>query len=72
MRWIVPARAAASGTVTKCLNKHSVDAVQKTAVLVTSHIIREVLQCETGRLSGGDRRSFKGTSARQNSPLTGD
>ena len=27
--------------------KHSVDSLQKTAVLETSHIIRKVLQCET-------------------------
>jgi hypothetical protein len=27
--------------------KHSIDSLQKTAVLGTSHIIREVLQCET-------------------------
>jgi hypothetical protein len=27
--------------------KHSVDSLQKTAVLVTSHIMREVLQSET-------------------------
>ena len=26
--------------------KHSVDSVQKTAILGKSHIIREVLQCE--------------------------
>jgi fructose-1,6-bisphosphatase/sedoheptulose 1,7-bisphosphatase-like protein len=27
--------------------KHSIDSLQKTAVLGTSHIIRKVLQCET-------------------------
>jgi hypothetical protein len=26
--------------------KHSIDSLQKTAILGTSHIIREVLQCE--------------------------
>ena len=26
--------------------KHSIDSVQKTAILGTSHIIRKVLQCE--------------------------
>ena len=26
--------------------KHSIDSLQKTAILVTSHIIRKVLQCE--------------------------
>ena len=29
--------------------KHSIDSLQKTAVLGTAHIIRKVLQCETGR-----------------------
>ena len=29
-----------------CTRKHSIDSLQKTAVLGTSHIIREVLQCE--------------------------
>jgi len=33
--------------------KRSVDSLQKTAILETSHIIRKVLQCETGSLSGG-------------------
>jgi len=41
--------------VTKCLRKnveaipgkHPVDSLQKTAVLGTSHVIWEVLQCET-------------------------
>jgi hypothetical protein len=26
--------------------KHSTDSLQKTAILATSHIIREILQCE--------------------------
>jgi hypothetical protein len=34
--------------------KHSVDSLQKTALLGTSHIIRKVLQSETGSLGGGD------------------
>ena len=29
-----------------CTRKHSIDSVQKTAILGTSHIIRKVLQCE--------------------------
>jgi len=29
-----------------CTRKHSIDSLQKTAVLGTSHIIRKVLQCE--------------------------
>ena len=36
--------------------KHSIDSLQKTAVLGTSHIIRKVLQCEAWSLSGGDHR----------------
>ena len=29
-----------------CTRKHSIDSLQKTAILGTSHIIRKVLQCE--------------------------
>ena len=29
-----------------CTGKHSIDSLQKTAILGTSHIIRKVLQCE--------------------------
>jgi len=44
----------ATGIATKCLRenveaisgKHSIDSLQKTAILGTSHIIRKVLQCE--------------------------
>jgi hypothetical protein len=51
---IVPVISEANGIVTKGLRKnleaipgkHSVDPLQKTAVLGTSHIIRKVLQCE--------------------------
>jgi len=39
--------------------KHSIDSLQKTAILGTSHIIRKVLQCEAWSLSGGDQRWFK-------------
>ena len=39
--------------------KQSTDSLQKTAVLVTSHIIRKVLQCEAWGLSGGDHRWLK-------------
>jgi len=28
------------------IGKHSIDSVQKTAILGTAHIIRKVLQCE--------------------------
>jgi hypothetical protein len=52
---IVPVIIGATGIVTKSLRKnlevipgkHSIDSLQKTAVLGTSHIIRKVLQCET-------------------------
>ena len=29
-----------------CTGKHSIDSLQKTAILGTSHVIRKVLQCE--------------------------
>jgi hypothetical protein len=52
---IIPAVTGATGVVTKGLRKnleatpgkHSIDSLQKAAVLGTSHIIREVLQSET-------------------------
>ena len=51
---IIPVITGATRTVTKGINKnlkatpgkHSVDSLQKTAVLETSHIIRKVLQSE--------------------------
>jgi hypothetical protein len=39
--------------------KHSIDSLQKTAILGTSHIIRKVLQCEAWNLSGGNQCWFK-------------
>jgi len=51
--------------------KHSVDSLQKTAVLGTSHIIRKVLQPEAWSLSGGDHCLSK-TSNREKMPVTGD
>jgi len=50
----VPVTTGATGIVTRNLRKnleavpgkHSIDSLQKTAVLGTSHIIRKVLQCE--------------------------
>jgi len=51
--------------------KHSIDSLQKTAVLGTSHIIRKVLQCEALSLSGGDHRWFK-RSTRIKGPVTRD
>jgi hypothetical protein len=52
---IIPAVTGATGIVTIGLRKnleaipgkHSIDWLQKTAVLGTSHIIRKVLQAET-------------------------
>jgi hypothetical protein len=52
---ITPVIIGATGIVTKSLRKNleaipgkpSIDSLQKTAVLGTSHIIRKVLQCET-------------------------
>ena len=51
---IIPVIIGATGIVTRSLKKnleavpgkHSIDSLQKTAVLGTSHIIRKVLQCE--------------------------
>jgi hypothetical protein len=51
---IIPVIIGATGIVTRRLKKnleappgkHSIDSLQKTAVLGTSHIIRKVLKCE--------------------------
>ena len=51
---IVPVIIGATGIVTRSLKKnletipgkHSIDSLQKTAILGTSHIIRKVLKCE--------------------------
>jgi len=51
---IVPVINRATGIVTRSLKKnletvpgnHSIDSLQKTALLGKSHIIRKVLQCE--------------------------
>ena len=51
---IMPVITGATGIVTRSLRKnleavprkHSIDSLQKTAILGTSHIIRKVLQCE--------------------------
>jgi hypothetical protein len=53
--FVIPVIIGATGIVTRGLKKyvetipgkHSIDSVQKTAVLGTSHIIRKVLQSET-------------------------
>jgi hypothetical protein len=51
---IIPIVIGATGIVTRSLKKtfeavpgkHSIDSLQKTAILGISHIIRKVLQCE--------------------------
>jgi hypothetical protein len=52
--------------------KHSVDSLQKTAVLATWHIVQKVLQSGTWSLRGGDLRWFKRASAREKRPVTRD
>jgi hypothetical protein len=64
----------ATGIVTKGLQKyletipgkHSINSLQKTAVLGASHIIRKVLQSETWSLSDGVHHWFKRKSTRKN------
>ena len=51
---IVPVTVGSTGIVTRSLKKNletvpgkqSIDSLQKTAILGTSHVIRKVLQCE--------------------------
>jgi hypothetical protein len=53
--FVIPVINGATGIVSKSLQKyletitgqHSIDSLQKTAILGTSHIIRKVLQAET-------------------------
>ena len=76
---IIPVIIGATGIVTRSLRKtleaipgkHSIDSLQKTAILGTSHIIREVLQCEILSLSGGVHHWFK-RSTRKKRPVTRD
>jgi len=50
----IPVIVGATGIVTRSLRKnleavpgkHSIDSLQKTAILGTTHIIRKVMQCE--------------------------
>ena len=73
---IIPETNGATGIITKGLRKnleaipgkYSIDALQKTVVLGTSHIIWKVLQRDTGSLSSGDHRWFK-RSARKKRPV---
>ena len=70
---IIPVIIGATGMVTRSLRKnleailgkHSMDSVQRAVILGTSHIIRKVLQCETGSLSGGDYRWFRRSTGRR-------
>jgi hypothetical protein len=71
--FVIPVIIGATGIVTRGLKKyletiplkHSIDSLQKTAVLETSHIIRKVLQSETLSLSGGVHHWFKRESTRK-------
>jgi hypothetical protein len=53
--FVIPVIIGATGIVSKSLQKyletilgqHSIDSLQKTAILGTSHIIRKVLQADT-------------------------
>ena len=77
---IIPVIIGATGIVREGIKKnletipgkHSIDSVQKTAVLGTSHIIQKVLQSETGSLSGGNHCWFKSRSTRERRAVTGD
>ena len=73
----VPVTVGATGIVTRSLKKnletvpgkHSIDSLQKTAILGTSHTIRKVLQCEAWSVSGGDHRWFKRSTGKKR-PVT--
>jgi hypothetical protein len=66
-RFVIPVIIGATGIVSKSLQKyletipgqHSIDSLQKTDVLGTSHIIRKVLQAELG-FTTGSRREVPG------------
>jgi hypothetical protein len=55
MKFVIPVIIGATGIVTRGLQKyletipgkHSIDSLQKTVVLGTTHIIRKVIQSET-------------------------
>jgi hypothetical protein len=71
--FVIPVIIGATGIVTRgpkkyletIPGKHSIDSLQKTAVLGTSHIIRKVLQSETRSLSGGVHHWFNRKSTRK-------
>ena len=70
---IVPVIIRATEIVTRSLKKnleteprkHSIDSLQKTAILGTAHIIRKVVQCEDWSVRGGDHRWFKKVPGRK-------
>jgi hypothetical protein len=70
---VIPVIIGATGIVSKSLQKyletipgqHSIDSLQKTATVGTSHIIRKVLQAETWSLSGGVHHWLKSRSTRE-------
>jgi len=74
-RKIIPVLNGATRTVTEGLKKnleampgiHSIDSLQKTVILGTSHIIRKVLQSEMGNLSVGDHRWFRRNARKKRS-----
>ena len=45
--------------------KHSIESLQKIAILGTSHIIRKVLLCESSSVSGGDHCWFKASTGKE-------
>jgi hypothetical protein len=71
--FVIPVITVATGIVSKSLQKyletipgqHSIDSLQKTAILGTSHIIRKVLQAETWSLSGVVHHWLKSRSTRE-------
>jgi len=76
---IVPVKVGATGMVMRSLRKnlaavpgkYSIDSLQQTAVLGTSHIIRKVLHCEVRSVSGGENRWFKRNTGKKR-PVTRD
>jgi hypothetical protein len=71
--FVMPVIIGATGIVSKSFQKylgtipgqHSIDSLQKTAILGTSHIIRKVLQAVTWSLSGGVHHWLKRRSTRE-------
>jgi hypothetical protein len=77
----IPLITGVTGIASKTLQKyletipgqHSIDSLQKTAILGTSHVIRKVLQAETRSLSGGVHHWQKSSSTREErKPVTRD